>query len=87
MKAIIKLGDSEMIIENKEPFTKPSISGSLWNIMRKIPIETWLRLYRQPMLNQYIETDLAVALSKDSSMLVTWVEDIEGYRLGKNSIV
>lgn len=87
MKAIVKLGDSEMIIENTEPFTKPSISGSLWNIMRKIPIETWLRLYRQPMLNQYIEIDLAVALSKDPLMLVTWVEDIEGYMVGKDYIV
>ena len=87
MKAIVKLGDSEMIIENTEPFTKPSISGPLWNIMRKLPIETWLRLYKRPMLNQYIEIDLAVALSNDPLMSVTWVEDIEGYMLGKDHIV
>lgn len=87
MKAIVKLGESEMIIENEKPFSKPSINGELWEIMRKVPIETWLRLYKQPMLNQYIEIDLAVALSNDPLMSVTWVEDIEGYMLGKDYIV
>lgn len=87
MKAIIKLGDSQMTIENKEPFAKPRISGSLWDIMRRIPIETWLKLYKQPTLNQYIEIDLALALTNDPLMEVEWLEPIEGYESTKDYIV
>jgi hypothetical protein len=87
VKAIIKLGNSEMVIANEEPFAKPSITGDLWDIMRKVPIEIWLKLYKQPTINQYKEIDFAVALSKDPAMSVTWVEPIEGYLPGKNFIV
>jgi hypothetical protein len=86
MKAVITAGTMEMVIENKELFTRPTITGNLWAMYESIDLEAWLFIYGQPRFNEYIEIDFALALMRDPLVKVDFIEPIEGYDAGKYNI-
>ena len=87
MKVIVRLDDAQMIIESPDVYTRPKISGSLWNAMKITSISAWLALYNQPRFNKYEEIDFALALQKDPLMSVEFVEPIDGYESTDQYIV
>jgi hypothetical protein len=87
MKAVITAGTMEMVIENKELFTRPTITGNLWAMYKSLDLEAWLFIYGQPRFNEYIEIDFALALMNDPLLSVKWIEPIEGYYAGEYNTV
>ena len=87
MKVIIRFDTAEMIIESPDIYTRPKISGTLWDAMKNTPIDAWLALYQQPRFNLYEEIDFALGIEKDPLMTVEWIEPIEGYESTDNYIV
>lgn len=87
MKAIVTLGSLEMTIENKQPFTKPVIHGSLWKFYSSLDLAAWCFIYGQPEVNTFIEVDFALALTKDPLLKVEFVDPIEGYQAGEYETV
>jgi len=87
MKVIVRLDDAQMIIESPDVYTRPKISGSLWDAMKMTSISAWLALYNQSRFHKYEEIDFALALQKDALMTVDFVEPIDGYDAGKYNTV
>jgi len=87
MKVIVRFDTAEMIIESPDIYTRPKISGPLWDSMKNTPIDAWLALYQQPRFNLYKEIDFALGIEKDPLMTVEWVEPIEGYESTKDYVV
>lgn len=87
MKAIIKLETLEMVIESQDIYTRPTVSGSLWDVMKDTPIDAWLAVYNQPRFNKYEEIDFALALQKDPLMSVEFIDPIDGYESTDKYIV
>jgi hypothetical protein len=87
MKVIVRFDTAEMIIESPDIYTRPKISGRLWDAMKMNSISAWLTLYQQPRFNIYEEIDFALALQKDPLMTVDFVEPIDGYRSTKKYVV
>jgi hypothetical protein len=87
MKVIVRLDDAQMIIESPDVYTRPKISGSLWDAMKMTSISAWLALYNKSRFHKYEEIDFALALQKDPLMTVDFVEPIDGYDAGKYNTV
>ena len=87
MKVIVRMDDAQMIIESPDLYTRPKISGSLWDAMKMTSISAWLTLYNQPRFNKYEEIDFALALQKDPLMTVEFIEPIDGYESTKTYVV
>ena len=87
MKALVTAGELQMVIENKEPFTRPIITGNLWPMYSFIDLEAWLFIYGKSRFNEFIEIDFALALMRDPVVKVEFIEPIEGYQTGKYSTV
>lgn len=87
MKIIAKMNTLELIIQSPDIYTKPTIKGTLWDVLKDIPITAWLFLYKQPRTNKYEEIDFALALQKDPLVTVEWLEPIDGYESTEGYIV
>ena len=87
MKVVVRFDTAEMIIESPDIYTRPKISGRLWDAMKMTSIPAWLALYQQPRFNIYEEIDFAIALQNDPLMTVEWIEPIDGYKPTKNYII
>jgi len=87
MKVIVRFDTAEMIIESPDIYTRPKISGRLWDAMKMTSISAWLTLYQQPRFNTYEEIDFALALQKDPLMAVDFVEPMDGYMSTKKYVV
>ena len=87
MKVIVRFESLEMIIESPDIYTRPKISGTLWDAMKMTSISAWLTLYQQPRFNIYEEIDFALALQKDPLMTVNFVEPIDGYESKEGCVV
>lgn len=87
MKVRVRFATAEMIIESPDVYTRPTITGELWDAMKVTPISSWLTLYGQERFNIYEEIDFALGIQKDPLMTVEWIEPIEGYESTKDYIV
>ncbi len=76
-----------MTIQTPDMYTRPTISGTLWETMKDTTISAWLDLYRQSRFNRFEEIDFALALMKDPLMEVTFVEPIDGYEAEDGCVV
>lgn len=75
MKVVIKTGKLSMMITG-EPGERPEITGELWDIMKKIPIEAWLSLFGRVPIYDFIELDLIEAMHKDPASEVQIIEPL-----------
>ena len=87
MKVIVRFDTAEMIIESPDIYTRPTISGTLWETMKGTPISAWLALYRQPRFHSFEEIDFALGLLNDPLMEVNFVEPIDGYEAPEGCVV
>lgn len=87
MKVRVRYANAEMIIESPDLYTRPTITGELWDAMKVTPISTWLILYGQQRFNIYEEIDFALGIQNDPLMTVEWLEPIDGYESTKDYIV
>ncbi len=87
MKVIVRFESLEMTIESPDMYTKPTISGTLWDTMKDTPISAWLALYRQPRFHGFEEIDFALSLLKDPLMEVEFIEPIDGYEAPEGCVV
>jgi hypothetical protein len=87
MKVRVRYATAEMIIESPNVYTRPTITGVLWDAMKATPISTWLSLYGQQRFNIYEEIDFALGIQNDPLMTVEWIEPIDGYESTKDYVV
>lgn len=87
MKVIVKLGSTEMVIQSPNMYTRPTITGPLWEAFKDSPLEHWLTLYKGHQIHKYIEIDFALALKNDPQLVVEFVEPIDGYESTYTDIV
>lgn len=87
MKVRVRFETLEMIIESPDIYTRPTITGELWDAMKITPISTWLTLYGRKRFNIYEEIDFALGIKNDPDMTVEWIEPIDGYDAGKYNTV
>lgn len=79
MKATIKLNDLEMVIENKSPNVRPTITGDLWTLIKPIPYEAWFLDGNHWPSNLFPEIDLALSLANIPIFDVVFDEPIAFY--------
>jgi len=87
MKVIVRFGTAEMIIESPNIYTRPIITGTLWDTMKNTSIDAWLALYQQPRVSLYEEIDFALGIENDPDMTVEWIEPIDGYESTEDYVV
>lgn len=79
MKATVKLNDLVMVIENKSPDERPTISGDLWKLIKPIPYEVWFLDGKHWPSNRFPEIDLALSLANIPIFDVVFDEPIAFY--------
>lgn len=79
MKATVKLNDLVMVIENKSPDERPTISGDLWKLIKPIPYEVWFLDGKHWPSNRFPEIDLALSLANIPIFDVVFDEPIALY--------
>ena len=79
MKATVKLNDLVMVIENKSPDERPTISGDLWKFIKQIPYEVWFLDGKHWPSNRFPEIDLALSLANIPIFDVVFDEPIAFY--------
>lgn len=79
MKAIIKLNDLEMVIENKSPGQRPTITGDLWDLIKPIPFDAWYLDGKHWPSNRFPEIDLALSFVNIPMFNVVFEQPIEFY--------
>ena len=75
MKVKITTGKLTMTITGNQN-DRPIIQGELWDVMKEIPITTWLLLYGQKEVSKYPEIDLITAMMKDKASTVKIIEPL-----------
>lgn len=86
MKAIIKLDNLSMVIENKTPTERPVITGSLWDLIKNIPFDSWYYNAHHWPSHKFPEIDLALSLANIPMFDVVFEKPIDFFESNGENI-